>query len=151
MGNTNSTTNSNSINEKKILGHGIPISLNQNNINYFCCKGPLNSSNFNMNNVPNRMEMNKGCNLFSNDKQLLNANFQDLVTYLNNISKTNPSLKLIKTSNFFDDMLLNTNMFDKRGNKGPNNYTVQGLRGGKIYEGPIGWIGYGLSVNKYGN
>jgi len=121
-----------------------------NNTNYICCNASLNSSNFNMNNVPNRMTMNKGYNLFSNDKQLLNINFQDLATYLNYISKTNPSLKSIKTSNFLDGMLLNADMFDKRGNKGPNNYTVQGLRGGKIYEGPIGWIGYGLSVlNKY--
>ena len=41
-------------------------------------------------------------------------------------------------------------MFDQRGNQGLNNYEVQGLRGGKIYKGPIGWIGYGLSVlNKY--
>jgi hypothetical protein len=44
------------------------------------------------------------------------------------------------------------NMFDKRGNKEPNNYTIQGLRGGRIYKGPIGWTGFGFSVlNKYDN
>ncbi len=41
-------------------------------------------------------------------------------------------------------------MFDQRGNQGLNNYEVQGLRGGKIYKGPIGWVGHDLNViNKY--
>ena len=41
-------------------------------------------------------------------------------------------------------------MFDPRGNQDPNNYERQGLRGGKIYKGPIGWTGHGLSVlDKY--
>ena len=47
-------------------------------------------------------------------------------------------------------MVLNADMFDKSGNKVPNNYTVQGLTGDKIYKCPIGWTRYDLSVlNKY--
>ena len=39
-------------------------------------------------------------------------------------------------------------MFAQRRNQSPNNYEVQGLRGGKIYKGPIGWTGHDLNVLK---
>ena len=79
-----------------------------------------------------------------------NENFENLTSYLNKISLTNSYVKSIKASNIFDGFILSPNMFDSRGNQGPNNYEREGLRGDKIYKGPIGWTGHGLFVfNQY--
>lgn len=66
-----------------------------------------------------------------------NENFENLISYLNKISLTNPYVKSIKTSNSFNGFILSQNMFDSRGNQGPNNYEWQGLREGKIYKGQL--------------
>ena len=81
--------------------------------------------------------MNKSYNMILCDEDVLNANFEDSAKNLNYI------IEITK---------IPPNMCDKRGNKGPNNYIIQGLRGGRIYKGPIGWTGFGFSVlNNYDN
>ncbi len=75
-----------------------------------------------------------------------NENFEGLASTLNVLSKDSPNIKQIKTSTILKGIVLSPEMFDVRGNQSPNNYEKQGLRGGKIYKGPIGWTGHGLRV-----
>ena len=76
-----------------------------------------------------------------------NSNFKRLVSSLNEIaSYQSLKIKQIKQSNILSGIVLSPDMFDPRGNQDPNNYERQGLRGGKIYKGPIGWTGHGLFV-----
>ena len=78
------------------------------------------------------------------------GNFDKLALTLNDISKNSPKIKNIKTACILKGIILNKDMFDARGNQSPYNYEKQGLRGGRVYKGPIGWTGHGLSVwNKY--
>ena len=76
------------------------------------------------------------------------GNFKKLASSLNDISKTSPKIKNIKTSTILNGIILSPDMFDSAGNQSPNNYEKQGLRGGKVYKGPIGWTGHGLFVSK---
>ena len=77
-----------------------------------------------------------------------NSNFNNLVSSLNEIaSYQNLKIKEIKQSSILNGIVLSPDMFDSRGNQGPNNYERKGLRGGKIYKGPIGWTGHGLFVS----
>jgi hypothetical protein len=79
-----------------------------------------------------------------------NETFERLASILDVLSKESPKIKQIKTASILNGIVLSPDMFDKRGNQNPNNYEKKGLRGGKIYKGPIGWTGHGLRVwNQY--
>ena len=73
-------------------------------------------------------------------------NFNNLVSILNDMSKTSPKIKSFRITSFLDGLILNKYMFDSRGNQNPFNYQIHGLRGGIDYYGPMGWTGHGLSV-----
>ena len=76
-----------------------------------------------------------------------NTNFDKLVYTLNDISlNQNMKIKNIKKANILNGIVLSPDMFDSRGNQDPYSYEKHGLRGGKPYNGPIGWTGHGLFV-----
>ncbi len=73
-------------------------------------------------------------------------NFEGLASVLNFLSKESPKLKSINQTSILKGIVLIGNMFDVRENKNPNDYEKEGLRGGKIYKGPIGWRVDGLCI-----
>ncbi len=76
-----------------------------------------------------------------------NTNFDRLTKTLNDISlDQNMRIKEIKKANILNGIVLSPDMFDSRGNQDPYSYEKHGLRGGKPYNGPIGWTGHGLFV-----
>jgi len=84
--------------------------------------------------------------------------FNDAFFKQNNINETrnvfdfNRLVSFLNLSSFNSDIKLDESYFDSNGNRNPYDYEKKGLRGGKEYEGPIGWTGYGLSVyGKYDN
>ena len=89
--------------------------------------------------------LRKGC--FKADIFLKqNENFEELASVLNALSKESPKIKSINQASILKGIVLSPEMFDVRGNQSPNGYEKEGLRGGKIYKGPIGWTGHGLCV-----
>ena len=82
--------------------------------------------------------------LFSN----VYKGFEGIVKILNKLSTKCNNIE-IKEKPLLEGMILNTKMFDKKGNRndgwGENEY-----RGGFPYYPPIGWTGYGINVeNKF--
>ena len=89
--------------------------------------------------------LRKGC--FKADIFLKqNENFEELASVLNALSKESPKIKSINQASILKGIVLSPEMFDVRGNQSPNGYEKEGLRGGKIYKGPIGWRVDGLCV-----
>lgn len=111
---------------------------------------------------------NNNCNIIQ--KQLPNFNL-DINQIIQNVEFNKLTLDDIhqkfKTHQHFKNLLnikkiqrdvimggckLSLNMLDARGNKYFNSSSINKIRGGRIYNGPIGWIGIGLNVtNKYEN
>ena len=117
------------------------LSYSRSNNNCNIIQKELPNFNLDINQIIQNVEFNKLTLDDIHQKFKTHQHFKNLL-----------NIKKIQRDVIMGGYKLSLDMLDARGNKYFNSSSINKIRGGRIYNGPIGWIGIGLNVtNKYEN